>query len=247
MPATHTKKTCRTDLKPGDCLCNHCTGKCCRYFSLPIETPVGHAGFDTIGLYLAHGQTLVYVENGTWYLVVMTRCQYLLRDNRCAVYFNRPRICREYTTDECEYDNDWSFEQVFESPAQVAEFADAVVPVPRGGARSRADVQVPGASFTLTIETPTTWDDFDAIRWYLAHGLTRVYTVGNRWYLVVLAADGTCPAIESTAGRVFDAPEPLWEYAWAVLPPRRRPKSSNAGPLVILGNPLDDGQPSQPL
>ena len=27
----------RDDLKPGECLCDHCTGKCCRYFSLPIN------------------------------------------------------------------------------------------------------------------------------------------------------------------------------------------------------------------
>lgn len=247
MPATRAKKPCRADLKPGDCLCNHCTGKCCRYFSLPIETPVGHAGFEVIGRYLAHGKTLAYVEKGTWYLLVATRCRYLSRDNRCAVYFERPKICREYATDDCEYDSDWSFEQVFETPEQVAEYAEAVVPTPRGDAPCRANAHPPGASFTLPIETPATRDDFDAIRWYLAHGPTRVYTVGNRWFLVVPAADGACPEFETTAGRVFDAPESLWEYARAILPPGRRSKSSTPGPLVILGDPSGDGQPSQPL
>ncbi len=29
----------REDLKAGECLCDHCYGKCCRYFSLPIDTP----------------------------------------------------------------------------------------------------------------------------------------------------------------------------------------------------------------
>ena len=33
--------------------------------------------YDAIRWYLAHGQTLVYVDKGTWYLLVMTRCKYL--------------------------------------------------------------------------------------------------------------------------------------------------------------------------
>ena len=101
----------RDELKPGECLCDHCTGKCCRYFSLPIETPTTWDDYDAIRWYLAHGRTIIYVEKGTWYLLVMSRCNYLTADNRCGIYFNRPKICREYTTTNCEYDADWSFEQ----------------------------------------------------------------------------------------------------------------------------------------
>jgi Fe-S-cluster containining protein len=127
---TKVKKTKirREDLAPGACLCDHCSGKCCRYFSLPIETPANWDDYDTIRWYLAHGQTLVYVEKATWYLVVMTRCKYLSRDDRCQIYLSRPRICREYTTDECEYDDDWIFEKVFETPEQLWEYAEAVLP-----------------------------------------------------------------------------------------------------------------------
>ena len=128
MPAKRAPKIRREDLEPGGCLCDHCTGKCCRYFSLPIATPRTWDDYDSIRWYLAHGRTLVYVEKKTWYLVVMTRCQYLTRDDRCAIYYNRPRICREYTTDECEYDDDWHFEKVFETPEQIWEYAEAVLP-----------------------------------------------------------------------------------------------------------------------
>ena len=55
----------RSELKPGQCLCDYCTGKCCRYFSLPIDTPTTWDDFDSIRWYLAHGQTLVYVDKGS--------------------------------------------------------------------------------------------------------------------------------------------------------------------------------------
>ena len=123
------KNTLRRDeLKPGECLCDQCVGKCCRYFSLPIETPTAWDDFDAIRWYLAHGQTLVYLEKGTWYLVVMTKCNYLDKNDRCRIYLSRPKICQEYTTDGCEYDESWVFEKVFETPEQLWEYAEALLP-----------------------------------------------------------------------------------------------------------------------
>ena len=117
----------RSDLKPGECLCDHCVGKCCRYFSLPIETPQTWDDYDAIRWYLAHGRTLVYVDEGVWHLLVMTRCQYLTSEDRCRIYLSRPRICQEYTTDSCEYDDDWTFERAFEAPDQIMEYAEAIL------------------------------------------------------------------------------------------------------------------------
>ncbi len=39
-----------------------------------------------------------------------------------------PKICSEYTTDNCEYDDDWLFEKVFETPEQIWEYAEAILP-----------------------------------------------------------------------------------------------------------------------
>jgi Fe-S-cluster containining protein len=118
----------RDDLRPGACLCDHCSGKCCKYFSLAIDVPSTWDDYDAIRWYLAHGETMIYVDKGTWYLLVGTRCKYLSRDNRCGVYMNRPKICQEYTTDDCEYDTDWTFEKVFETAEQIWEYAEAVLP-----------------------------------------------------------------------------------------------------------------------
>lgn len=118
----------RSRIRGGKSPCDYCTGKCCRYFSLPIDTPHTWDDYDSIRWYLAHQKTMVYVEKGTWYLVVMTKCDNLMPQNRCAIYHDRPKICRDYTTDECEYDTDWSFEKVFDTPEQIWEYAEAVLP-----------------------------------------------------------------------------------------------------------------------
>ncbi len=118
----------RDQLKPGESPCDYCTGKCCRYFSLPIDEPRTWDDFDTIRWYLAHGRSLIYVHEETWYLLVYSDCQYLLPDNRCGIYHDRPQICREYSAAECEYDDDWSFEKAFETPEQIWEYAAALLP-----------------------------------------------------------------------------------------------------------------------
>jgi uncharacterized protein len=132
----------REELAPGECLCDHCTGRCCRYFSLPIDNPSTWDDYDSIRWYLAHGRTLIYVEKKQWYLLVMTRCNYLTDQDRCRIYLNRPKVCRNYTTDSCEYDGEWSFDKVFETPEQLWEYAEAVLP-PRRARRPESTFALP--------------------------------------------------------------------------------------------------------
>lgn len=121
----------RDQLPPGDVLCNHCTAKCCRYFALPMEQPTEWKDFEFIRWYLMHTPASVFTEDGTWYLVVHNVCQHLQADHRCGVYETRPQICREYSTNDCEYEDDWVYEQYFETPEQIFEFAEALLgPLP---------------------------------------------------------------------------------------------------------------------
>jgi Fe-S-cluster containining protein len=120
-------KVKRKDLKPGEVLCNYCTAKCCRYFALPIETPETREDYDNMRWYMFHGRVAVFVEDGDWYLLVNHDCQHLQDDNRCGIYEDRPKICRKYTTDECEYDDDAVYDKFFETPEQLWEYADAVL------------------------------------------------------------------------------------------------------------------------
>lgn len=118
----------RNLLKPGEVLCQHCTAICCRYFSISLDTPKTWEDFDLLRWYMTHGRVSMFVDEGQWYLVVHADCRYLGRDQRCGIYETRPAICRSYETDDCEFDNDHLFEKYFESPEQIWEYADAVLP-----------------------------------------------------------------------------------------------------------------------
>jgi Fe-S-cluster containining protein len=118
-------KPMRAQVPAGDCLCDYCTARCCRYFALPIETPTEYADFDFMRWYLLHDRASVFVEDDTWYLLVHTVCKHLQPDNRCGIYQTRPQICRDYTTDSCEYDDDAVYDLYFETPEQVAEYMEA--------------------------------------------------------------------------------------------------------------------------
>ena len=126
---TH-KKISREQLQPGEVLCDYCVGKCCRYFALPFDAPTTHADFEYIRWYLLHELATVFTEDGQWYLLVHTKCKHLLDDNRCGIYDRRPQICREYSTDDCEFDDDFAYERYFETPEQIHEYAEAVLQTP---------------------------------------------------------------------------------------------------------------------
>ncbi len=118
----------REQLPPGEVLCQYCTAKCCKYFALPMETPDCRNDLDYIRWYILHEAATVFTEDETWYLLVHTTCRHLQADNRCGIYHTRPTICREYSTDNCEYDDRYVYDRYFETPDQVLEYMDALFP-----------------------------------------------------------------------------------------------------------------------
>jgi Fe-S-cluster containining protein len=133
----------REELKPGEVLCSYCPAKCCRYFALPIDKPEDFAAFEYIRWYLLHERATVFTEDDSWYLLVHTVCKHLGADNRCGIYEIRPQICRDYTTDNCEYDDDWVYDQYFETAEQVSEYMEAVLPPRDGQLRSPKPALLP--------------------------------------------------------------------------------------------------------
>ncbi len=121
----------RDQVPPGHSLCEYCTAKCCRYIALPIDPPESPREFDYIRWYLLHENISVFTEDDDWYLVVHTPCRHLQPDHRCGIYETRPRICREYSTDNCEYDDTDTYERYFETAQQLEEYQEAVCQ-PRG-------------------------------------------------------------------------------------------------------------------
>lgn len=116
----------RSDYPAGENLCEHCTAKCCHYFALAIDEPNVRRDYDFMRWYLLHDRASLFVDDETWYLLVHTTCKHLRDDNMCGIYETRPQICRDYTTAECEFEDDWCYEKYFESAEQIDEYADAL-------------------------------------------------------------------------------------------------------------------------
>ncbi|MEK6217225.1 MAG: hypothetical protein N2B03_08420, partial [Boseongicola sp.] len=84
----------RSELKPGEILCDHCTAKCCRYFSLPIDEPDTFEEFEYLRWYVQHDQATIFTEDDSWFVLVHTVCKHLRPDNRCGIYKTRLQIGR---------------------------------------------------------------------------------------------------------------------------------------------------------
>ena len=241
----------RSKLKPGEVLCTYCTALCCRYFTIHIHSPKTWADYDRVTQYLAQGGTSIFVEDDGWFLIIHGDCQYLRPDNLCGIYLDRPGICAAYTTEGCEFDNDFVFEKYFESAEQLQEYAEAILPPREEPAPeiSRGKTQV------IHIAAPDTRDDYDNMRWYLAHGGCALFVEQGNWYLVVYGKGEanpqdlhgvflSRPEPEVTPDydsetfvfeKFFETPEQVWEYAEAVLPPADpAAEPALAGALPIL-------------
>jgi Fe-S-cluster containining protein len=93
---------------------------------LPIETPDTPEEFEYIRWYLLHEGATVFIEDASWYLLVHARCKHLGDDRLCKTYETRPQICRDYSTKDCEYEDDWVYDHYFETAEQVTEYAEAI-------------------------------------------------------------------------------------------------------------------------
>jgi Fe-S-cluster containining protein len=106
-------------------LCDQCSALCCRYFALEIDKPTTAEDYDNIRWYLVHENVVVYIHKKRWYLGILTRCKHLQEDNRCGIYKTRPRICRQYSTDNCDYHGgEYDFDVLFTSAEQLREYAE---------------------------------------------------------------------------------------------------------------------------
>ena len=85
--------------------CDRCKPSiCCGYFTQAIDTPRSKSDFDFLLWQIAHRDVQVYKDKGAWYLLINNPCTHLQVDGRCGIYETRPKICRDYSNDYCEYD-----------------------------------------------------------------------------------------------------------------------------------------------
>ncbi|MEW6252277.1 MAG: YkgJ family cysteine cluster protein [Planctomycetota bacterium] len=104
-------------------LCEHCSAMCCQYIALPLDKPETKAEFDDLRWFLIHERVFVFVEDGDWYIGFQSPCRHLQADQRCGIYETRPRICRKYSTENCDYHSgDYGWEHHFTCAEHVDEY-----------------------------------------------------------------------------------------------------------------------------
>ena len=82
--------------------CNEC-GQCCTYVAVEIDEPTGFDDYDNIFWYLTHRGVSVYIDwEGDWFIEFETVCENLSEAKTCAIYEDRPKMCSDFSWDECE-------------------------------------------------------------------------------------------------------------------------------------------------
>jgi len=71
---------------------------------------------------LAHRGVNVFIDEGSWYLLINGRCRYLDDQNRCTIYDHRPSICRNHKAGDCEVDGEFDREYMFTKPDELLEY-----------------------------------------------------------------------------------------------------------------------------
>ncbi len=105
-------------------LCDQCPGMCCRYIALPIDKPDDRESFEEIRWFLMHEGVTVFVTDGQWYVSVATRCKHLDEQGMCDAYATRPAICRNYSSDNCDYHGgEYEYQLFFTHAGQLADYA----------------------------------------------------------------------------------------------------------------------------
>ncbi|MBN1344782.1 MAG: YkgJ family cysteine cluster protein [Phycisphaerae bacterium] len=108
--------------------CLRCGSKCCDYFALPIDEPEDRKDFDDIRWYLLHEGVSVFVEDGNWYIQIDNRCKALTTEGLCEIYEDRPRICRKYKDDVCEFAvPDGEYELLLQTTEECMAYAEKVL------------------------------------------------------------------------------------------------------------------------
>ena len=108
---------------PGVHPCSEC-GACCAYVAVEIDNPSAFDDYDHIYWYLTHRDVSVYVDwEGDWFIEFATVCEHRTQAKTCGIYEERPRICSDFSWNECEKNTSESAHKVrFTKPSELLDF-----------------------------------------------------------------------------------------------------------------------------
>ncbi len=107
--------------------CSRCNSLCCRHIAIEIDRPVSKKDYDNIRWYLMHKKVSVFVDHkSNWFIKFDTPCENI-SNNACAIYDQRPKICRDYPEDgfDCEKQGDGNYyKMLFDSEESFCDYLD---------------------------------------------------------------------------------------------------------------------------
>ena len=106
--------------------CRKCTRSiCCNSINQKIKKPKTLEDFDHLIWQISHEHINVFKDADGWFLHIETPCMHLREGGVCAIYDDRPWVCREYTNDFCEYDESIAeaSKHYFTKPKQLEKLA----------------------------------------------------------------------------------------------------------------------------
>jgi hypothetical protein len=107
--------------------CTSC-GKCCTYVAVGINAPTTPRTATDVLWYLYHENVSVYRDNGgEWAVMFDARCRHLQDDLLCAVYADRPHICRAFDNTGCEVNAPGGM-TIFRQPGEFLDYLKAKRP-----------------------------------------------------------------------------------------------------------------------
>jgi len=84
--------------------CERCrTSICCTYLTQQIDAPRSMHAFDNLLWQLSHRDVQLFQDKRGWFLLVNNPCLHLRPDGGCGIYSRRPKVCRDHSSDDCEF------------------------------------------------------------------------------------------------------------------------------------------------
>ncbi len=121
--SSRSKKKKKNPKKKHKNPCDKCIpAKCCMYFSIEIDEPEDSDDYDDLLWIIAHKDVEIYINDGDWFLMVQTPCRFYDPVKGCLIYPKRPRICRQHRLEECEFDEDYGFDEHFHNYEELDRY-----------------------------------------------------------------------------------------------------------------------------
>jgi len=93
--------------------------------TIDVNKPDTKENIDQIRWYLLHGVNVYFDSDGDWMAYIPAKCNALDERGECDIYAKRPKVCREYTQDECDkYDEKASEEIIFREEKEFLKYIE---------------------------------------------------------------------------------------------------------------------------